>query len=247
MEKFLSISNRNGKKLDAILNTPNEPTKSIVIIVNHSGYESDSHYVPNYCATALPLYGYAVLRFNFYGLGSSSMEFEKLSITSMVNDLKDVMAFAKSNNYTEISLLGPSLGAAVALLAYDESIKTMMFLSPLFDFSLFYKRYAKQFENGQYAELHRGDKVLKMGRQFWEESGKLKLDTTIESVKCPVLVICAGKDTIVPNSSIKKEYSKFNHKKELKTVDDADHDFSNGSHAKAAGEIILEWMQKHKK
>ena len=66
---------------------------------------------------ALVVRGYAVLRFDFTGLGSSDGDFANSSFSSNVNDLVLAAAFLRENYRAPSLLIGHSLGGAAVLAA----------------------------------------------------------------------------------------------------------------------------------
>ena len=81
-------------------------------------------------ASRLSAMGFAVLRFDFTGLGHSEGEFENTSFTSNVADLEAACAYLSSRGMPPGLLIGHSLGGAAVLRAANPLVTMYQPSSP---------------------------------------------------------------------------------------------------------------------
>src|SRR3989344_5175207 len=130
--KKLSYENE-GQRIAATLHTPRAKTKACVILVHGFSGDKDTEGSSDsfpVLAKALAERGFAVLRFDCRGSGESEGRFEETTLTREVSDLKRSIAFDKEQGFEHIGVTGASLGGAVALLGYDNSVECLALWFP---------------------------------------------------------------------------------------------------------------------
>jgi len=114
-----------GRKITAILEAPNERNPPGVIYIHgftSSGTKEstpDSTHKTVKTAAKLRQLGFLVLRFDFRGVGKSEGEFMEEGVAGEVRDLIAAVNLMRSRGCEEVSVLGSSLGEAVAILNYE--------------------------------------------------------------------------------------------------------------------------------
>jgi len=247
MEEKITILNRRGKKLSAILHVPEEETNKIVIMIHSFKGDKDYQPIMGDCARRLCSEGYVVIRFDCYGSGESEGTFEEATITSEVEDLGDVIKFARDKGYTDIALIGLSLGTSIAILGHDEGIKALVLWSPPFTHKILYERYRKEMETKGFVISKRrltGEEV-KVGKKMWEEFGAIELDDKIKSIRCPTLVIWGTKDHLIKLETVRRYFEMLPCVKELYIIEGGDHDFLIKEAEEKAISKTLEWIKKY--
>ncbi|MFP4148912.1 MAG: alpha/beta hydrolase family protein [Nitriliruptoraceae bacterium] len=119
----LDFPGSTGARLEGVLHTPEGGTRGSILLAHCFTCSKDLHTMTR-LARGLADAGYAVLRFDFTGLGDSEGEF---GATSISHDVRDVVAAASAliaRGYGPCGLLGHSLGGAAALLA-AERVRTV--------------------------------------------------------------------------------------------------------------------------
>ena len=120
----LKISNSEGELLSAKLELPPDRHPLSYAIFAHCFTCSKNLSAVVNISRTLTLRGFAVLRFDFTGLGESEGEFAKSGFSSNVKDLVDMANYLSGNQMSPTLLIGHSLGGAAVLVA-AEQIKTI--------------------------------------------------------------------------------------------------------------------------
>ena len=247
MEKKTVVLNRNKRRLSAILHTPRIKTDKIVIFVHSFKGDKDYQPIMRDCSRKLCSEGYAVIRFDCYGSGESGGKFEDATISSEIRDLRDVIKFVKRKGYSEIALVGLSMGSTVAIKACDKSIKTIILWSPPFDHRPFYKEYKPEMERQGFVirERRLTGELVKVGKKMWKEFGSINLGSDIRAMKCPVLVVYGAKDEVVRYSIVKKYFRNFHCIKKLSVIKGGDHNFLLKRAEKKVISKTVQWIKKY--
>jgi alpha/beta superfamily hydrolase len=87
------------------------------VVLAHCFTCSKSYKIIRRLATGIESGGYAVLRFDFTGLGESEGEFADASVTTYVGDLEAAAHYMQQRSLGSCVMVGHSLGGAAALLA----------------------------------------------------------------------------------------------------------------------------------
>lgn len=241
------IENRNGDKLEALLDAPKQSTDKVALVTTRLGYWADSHPYMQDCANSLALQGIATIRFSFFNAGKNDNSFENVTISSEVNDFKDALDFS-FETYKSVSVIGGSLGAAIATLGYDDRIKSLVMHSPAMDMiGGIYTKYKKQVEEKGFAELKRKDRNLRLGKRMLEEFKERnnELHNKLIEIKCPTLVVMGTKDRVVIKNRIEKYFPTIKAPKELVKIEGAGHDFSQPEFSDIVARRTADWIAKY--
>lgn len=87
------------------------------VVLAHCFTCSKSYKVVRRLADGIESGGYAVLRFDFTGLGESDGDFADTSVTTNVTDLEAAARFMAGHGFRKYAMVGHSLGGAATLLA----------------------------------------------------------------------------------------------------------------------------------
>ena len=121
-----TISFKNSKDVNLTASLWAAESESVVILAHGSGSNRYANGRFKGLAQALQQNGYDVLSFDFSGHGQSD-DYVFDTATS-VEDVKAVIAYAKSQGYKKIALFGHSFGALSCFKALSSSIDTMISL-----------------------------------------------------------------------------------------------------------------------
>jgi putative redox protein len=111
-----------GNRLAGVLHRPAQPRGSVLMA--HCFTCSKDLHTMTRMARALADADFAVLRFDFTGLGESEGDFADKTVSTNVGDLVRAAAMLIERGYGPCALLGHSLGGAAVLLA-AERLKTV--------------------------------------------------------------------------------------------------------------------------
>lgn len=125
-EKLLQIKGPRG--LLAAVHHAADPKRIVILAHGYTGTKCESGRLFVQTARALAEAGISALRFDFWGSGDSEGGFEDVSPNTEIADLHAVIAWARRKGFSEIGVLGLSLGGAVSIctVAENRHVKTLV-------------------------------------------------------------------------------------------------------------------------
>lgn len=246
----LKIQNRKGITLNASLELPANQKPNYYAIFAHCFTCSSSLSAVRHVSRALTQDGFAVVRFDFTGLGRSEGEFADSHFSANVDDLLDVHAYMAEHYNAPSLLVGHSLGGAAVLVAASklEAVKavatvgapaTVTHVKHLFSHGIDEIK-----EKGE-AEVNIGGRPFKINSDFVEEFDKTDLPAIVKKLRKPLLVMHSPFDKIVGVENAKKLYDNAFHPKSFITLDDADHLLTKEKDSQYVGEVIGTWAKRY--
>lgn len=132
MTRQVEFVNRSGHTLRGIVNLPDTGVRfaSIVNIHGFTGNRSGYKNIYTHTARVLAENGFASVRFDLYGNGESDGEFSDMTFTSILEDIEDIISWAKKQEWADpdkIILSGQSM--AVMQLLPPPAHKSICFSS----------------------------------------------------------------------------------------------------------------------
>ena len=110
----VSVRTLDGLHLAGTLVQPQEPTKRAVVLVHGGGVTREEGGFFTRLATGLSEAGIASLRFDLRGHGESEGRQEELTLSTILNDIRVVLAYVReATNAEEVTLLGASFGGGI--------------------------------------------------------------------------------------------------------------------------------------
>ncbi|MDJ0827874.1 MAG: bifunctional alpha/beta hydrolase/OsmC family protein [Rhodobacter sp.] len=194
--------------------------------------------------------GFAVLRFDFTGLGHSEGEFENTSFTSNVADLTAAAEYLTARGMAPGLLIGHSLGGAAVLRAADTmaSVMAVVTIGAPFDPEHVTHNFADALpdiiEKGT-AEVSLGGRPFRIGRDFVRDVQEERLAPAIGKLHRALLVMHAPRDAIVSIDNAANIFMAAKHPKSFVTLDGADHLVSKPADAEYAAEVIAAWATRY--
>ena len=138
-EQPLLIDCANERKLYGVLHRQNGMSRRHGIVFCHPLAEEKlwAHRVQVHLARRLAAAGYSVLRFDFFGEGDSSGDFEESTMATRLKNLETAVEFLSEPEHklAEVSLFGLRLGASVVALAAEQlqGISRLVLWEPVID------------------------------------------------------------------------------------------------------------------
>lgn len=114
-QETVTFAGSTGARLEGVLHRPAEPRGSVLL--SHCFTCSKDLHTMTRLADGLAEAGYAVLRFDFTGLGASGGDFSETTLATDVGDLARAATTLIERGLGPCALVGHSLGGAAALLA----------------------------------------------------------------------------------------------------------------------------------
>ncbi len=201
-------------------------------------------------ASRLASMGFAVLRFDFTGLGHSDGEFANTTFTSNVDDLLAACRYLSGRDMAPSILIGHSLGGAAVLKAASQldAIKAVVTLGAPFDpghvTHNFSDALPEIIEKGV-AEVSLGGRPFQIGREFIEDVAAGELTPVIGTLNAALLVMHAPLDNIVSIDNASQIFLAAKHPKSFVTLDQADHLVTRATDAEYAANVIAAWVRRY--
>lgn len=234
-------------KLSGILQLPESEPKASVLQA-HCFTCSKSLKVTRALATGIEDGGYAVLRFDFTGLGESEGEFAETNVTSNVADLEAAAHYLENRGMGPCAMVGHSLGGAAALLATDRlpSIKAVAVVaspaSPDHVMHLFDEQDVEQaFESGATRVTIAGRPFL-ISKEFFEDLKQHCTPELIGELKRPLLVVHGTADRVVPIEEGEKIFDAAGQPRWFAALPGADHLLTRPEHSAQAAAAIRTFL-----
>ncbi|WP_179333586.1 bifunctional alpha/beta hydrolase/OsmC family protein [Winogradskyella costae] len=246
----LKIKNRKGITLNANLELPANQKPNYYAIFAHCFTCSSSLSAVRNVSRALTQNGFAVLRFDFTGLGRSEGEFADSHFSANVDDLLDVHKYMEEHYQAPSLLVGHSLGGAAVLVAASklETVKAVATVGAPSTVNhvkhLFSHQVEDSAEKGD-VEVNIGGRPFVINQDFVEEFDKTDLPTIVKDLRKPLLIMHAPFDKIVGIENAEKLYKKAHHPKSFVTLDNADHLLTKEEDSQYVGEIIGTWAKRY--
>ncbi|MEM1350973.1 MAG: bifunctional alpha/beta hydrolase/OsmC family protein [Pseudomonadota bacterium] len=201
-------------------------------------------------AARLAALGFAVLRFDFTGLGHSQGEFANTSFSSNVNDLIAANNFLKERALTPSLLVGHSLGGAAVLKAGAalDNIRAVVTIGAPFDPGHVTHNFAQalpKIEEKGAAEVNLGGRSFTIGKGFVDDVCKAELTTSLAKLNAALLVLHSPLDMIVGIENAGEIFTAAKHPKSFVTLDKADHLVTDPEDAEYVAGLIAAWSERY--
>lgn len=247
-ERF-TFNGHSGEELAARLDLPSEAPIATALFAHCFTCSKDIPAARRISARLAGL-GYAVLRFDFTGLGHSKGEFENTSFRSNIEDLVKAAETLKERGMAPSLLIGHSLGGAAVLGAARkiDSVKGVVTIGAPFDPGHVTHNFGgalAEIEAHGAAEVMLGGRPVKIGQGFVENVRAENLKDDIANLKRALLVLHAPRDTTVGIENAAEIFGAAKHPKSFVTLDTTDHLISDAASAEYAAEIISTWANKY--
>lgn len=194
--------------------------------------------------------GFAVLRFDFTGLGASEGDFANTNFSSNIEDLVAAAKHMQAHLQPPTLIIGHSLGGAAILAAarHISSAKAVVTLAAPADIAHVAHNFADQVEkimtDGE-AEVHLAGRPFTIKRQFIEDVRTARLEEHVRNLDKALLVMHAPLDATVGIENASQIFGWAKHPKSYVSLDNADHLISNKTDAEFVGNMIATWANHH--
>lgn len=245
----ISFNSRTGDRLAARLDLPEGPVLATALFAHCFTCSKD---IPaaRRIAARLAAMGFAVLRFDFTGLGHSEGEFANTTFTSNVEDLIAAAEYLADRHLAPDLLIGHSLGGAAVLRARADipSARGVVTLGAPSDpghVTHHFDAALSEIEAKGKAEVTLGGRPFVIGKEFVDDIRTEVLEPAIEGLKAALLVLHAPRDETVSIDNAASIFTAAKHPKSFITLDDADHLISRAEDAEYAAEVIAAWAKRY--
>jgi len=194
--------------------------------------------------------GYAVVRFDFTGLGSSEGEFATSNFSSNVSDVLSVTNYLRTHYSAPALLIGHSLGgaamlAAAANIAECRAIVTLNSPANPQQLMPVFKLYLNQIKNTGQAAVPVAGINFTITQQFIDDLEQQNLPEKIAQLDRPLLIMHAPEDDIVNITEARKIFTAATYPKSFIALDGTDHMLKGKGDAEYAVRIINAWVGRY--
>ena len=200
--------------------------------------------------TGLTRAGYAVLRFDFTGLGHSGGEFASTNFSSNVDDLLAASDWLAEHHRAPALLVGHSLGGAAALAAAPriDACRAVATLGAPADpghVEHLLGDSADRIEREGEVELTLAGRAFTIRRQFLEDLRAASFRDTLGDLGRALLIMHSPTDSIVGIENAERIYTAARHPKSFLSLDGADHLLTRREDAAFAASVLGAWARRY--
>ncbi|HAT8178336.1 TPA: alpha/beta fold hydrolase [Legionella pneumophila] len=200
-------------------------------------------------ASALVSNGFAVLRFDFTGLGRSEGSFSETNFSSNVEDLVAAADYLRTHYQAPVLLIGHSLGGAAVLLAAKKiaevkAIATIGAPASAHHVKQHFSADLSKIESDGEAQVTLGPRSFTIKKQFLQDIDRYQETINSDAGKA-LLILHSPIDKVVAIKEAEKIYKAAKHPKSFISLDKADHLLSDKRDSQYAAEVIAAWASRY--
>ncbi len=248
--KRITFINKDGHELSARLELPLGSPPSHYAIFAHCFTCGKGIKATTMISRALSQKGFAVLRFDFTGLGQSEGDFAETGFTTNIDDLVWAAQFLEKEYQAPELLIGHSLGGTAVLHASAkiDSIKAIVTIGAPFEAvhvtHLFDDKKTDIKEKGR-AKVNIGGRPFEIGQKFLESLEAESTASLLPDLRKALLVMHSPQDQIVDIKNAADIYTTAHHPKSFVSLEGADHLLQNSDDGGYAAEVIAAWASRY--
>lgn len=246
----VQFENDNGDTLAARLDTPDDQAPLACALFAHCFTCSKNLKAVGAISQALTEQGFAVLRFDFTGLGESEGDFADTNFSSNVDDLVAAANYMAAREESPAVLIGHSLGGAAVLQAAHridsvEAVATIgapadpEHVSHLFDDSI------ETIEEAGEANVTLAGRTFTIKKQFVDDLEATRMHETIRTLDRALMIFHSPIDQTVGIDNAAQIFQAAKHPKSFVSLDQADHLLTTPSDAMYVGHVLSAWARKY--
>lgn len=245
----LTFTNADGHQLAALLEKPHGTPKAYALFA-HCFVGSKTVGVASGISRALAAKGFAVLRFDFTGLGNSEGDFANTNFSSNVSDLLSAAQFLKTHYAPADLLVGHSLGGAAVLAAAAElpECEAVVTIGAPADPKHVSRLFADQQERirkeGR-ATVELAGRRFTITRQFLDDIEAHAQQQRIAGLRKALLIMHSPVDKVVEIDNAAEIYRAAMHPKSFVSLDGADHMLTEPRDIEFAADTIAVWAVRY--
>lgn len=199
---------------------------------------------------ALAAHGFAVLRFDFAGIGSSGGAFAEATFSTNVDDLVAAADYLRSAYGTPSLLIGHSLGGAAVLAAAERipDAAAVVTISAPADVAHVEQNFADAvaaIESEGAADVKLGGTLFTINREHLRDFRNQPQAKRIAGLRKALLVLHAPTDDLVGIDNATAIFMAAKHPKSFVSLDDANHFLTRPEDAAYAADVISGWSARY--
>lgn len=237
----------NGDMLAALLETPDQEPIATAVFAHCFTCGKDIA-AASRISRALVKRGYAVMRFDFTGLGNSDGDFANTNFSSNVGDLVAATTHLREEGLPASLLIGHSLGGTAVLAAAHQvpECKGVVTIGSPGDAQHVSAQFSCDIDTieqeGQ-AEVDLAGRKFTIKKQFLDDINQTSV-AHIGDLKAALLVMHSPLDSTVSITEAERIYKAARHPKSFFSLDDADHLLTRAADAEYVADVIAAWAMR---
>jgi putative redox protein len=249
-KRFVEFENERGIALRGDLYLPLLPTGASVLLA-HCFTCAANFKAPVRISRALAEQGFAVLAFDFTGLGRSEGEFSDSSFTTNVADLVAAARYLEAEQGAGPAVLvGHSLGGTAVLAAARSipsarAVVTIAAPSSASHIERLITSARAEIEATGEAVVDIGGRPFRIKKQLLDDISRSDVPGSLSELERPLLILHSPRDTVVSISEASEIFTRAKHPKSFVSLDDADHMLNRDVDAEYAARTIAAWSSRY--
>jgi len=246
--KRTEFQSAGGETLAAALDIPHKP-RAYALFAHCFSCTKDIK-AAREIARALRAEGFAVMRFDFTGLGASEGEFANTNFSSNVDDLVAAADFLRETYEAPSILIGHSLGGAAAIVAATripevKGVATIGAPAEADHVAMQISEHRDEIEKKGMATVTLAGRPFTIKKQFLDDLEKQDVLACAARLKKPLLIMHAPFDQTVGVDNATKIFVAAKHPKSFVSLDSADHLLSDPADARYAASVLAAWAGRY--
>ncbi len=247
-QRKIRFPNAAGQMLAGVLHEPLFTPPRAAVLFAHCFTCTKNNAAAVRISRALADGGYAVLRFDFTGLGESEGDFARSGFSANVADLVAAAAWLRAEQATPALLVGHSLGGLAALqaaarIADCRAVTTIGAPARAEHVARHLDGDLDSLRTRGSGEVKIGGRPFRLSREFLDD---LALPPpALAQLRRALLIMHAPRDTIVSIEHASQLFIAAKHPKSFVSLDDADHLLSRAADAAYAAGVIAAWADRY--
>ncbi|XOV83999.1 MAG: alpha/beta fold hydrolase [bacterium] len=244
----MDFPNRKGERLSAALSLPAPTEPRGYVLFAHCFTCGKNIAAASRISRALTAHGFAVLRFDFTGLGNSEGDFASTNFSSNVEDLLAATDFLRTSYAAPVLLIGHSLGGAAVLAAAEQVPECQAVCTigaPATPAHLLQKLEEDTSTTTPSYRLTVGQRSFPIQQQFVNDLTEAKVTDKLARLKRALLILHAPLDEVVSIDEASKIFQHARHPKSFISLDGADHLVSRPADAEYVADVISAWAKRY--
>tara|TARA_R110002072_G_scaffold8842_4_gene43955 strand:- start:10098 stop:11324 length:1227 start_codon:yes stop_codon:yes gene_type:complete len=244
----LDFPGTDGLKIAGLLETPDGAPRAFALFAHCFTCGKDV-VAASHIARSLVARGYAVLRFDFTGLGSSDGDFANSSFSSNIADLIHAADYLREHYRAPALLIGHSLGGAAVLAAahaVPEAVGVVTIGAPS-DPRHVTKQFAcdlEAIERDGSAQVTLAGRPFTIKKEFLDDLEHQHQQERVAHLNKALLIFHSPVDVTVSISEAEQIYRMAKHPKSFVSLDDADHLLTKARDSEYAAMTIAAWASR---
>jgi uncharacterized OsmC-like protein/alpha/beta superfamily hydrolase len=239
----------HGVELDARVDLPaGEPVAWALFA--HCFTCSKDIFAASRISQALTDHGFAVLRFDFTGLGSSEGEFANTTFSSNVEDLVAAADWAREQGRAPSLLIGHSLGGTAVIRAAGQipEVKAVATLNAPFcpeHVARLFEPVLEKIQSEGKAQVALGGRAVTITREFLEDISSQNMTQALRELRRALMIFHSPVDAVVDVENARQLYEAARHPKSFVSVDGADHLLTRKGDALFVAAVLGAWATRY--